>query len=1015
MDPAGDSARFSARLGRLALFQLAFVAAITLLKSAANAAVLSRFQADVLPYLYVTAAALTAIFSGLATAPSASLRPGRLALWGVGFCVLGAGSLWAGWSAVALPLYVFSETYATFLSIVFWNALGEAFDARQARHAFSWVSGVGMAGTVLGGSLAQALARSAGTPSLLALAAVCLGAGVLLLRGEAAPPRPRSRAPAASSQQVWSYVRSHGYARAVLAVVLSMAVLSAFVDFYFRQRAASQLGENELAALFGNLQLWVGLFAVAFQLAFAERLLSRLGLVRYLLVVPVLLLIASVAALFDGRLESAYVLKAVETAASLSILPVALQLFYAPVPDGLRAGVRGALDGLVKKGGLALGGLLLIGAAGHLVGQSLPISILALCLVALATVLHLRGRYVDALKERVGGADERLELGDSGGGMLEAALASSSPERVLRSISLLEQAGAPLRPYVAALIAYPHERVQEKGLQLATSLGAIEAAPRVEELLQSPHRRPRDAAVWALFALAPARAREVVPALLETGDLGLRCAAIGALLSQQEGGYYPAQLALQQLAARGALAPVAERREVARLLGRLENERWASFLLRYLDDADGSVRRIAIDAVGEGGYCSLAPRLLPFLTWREERRHARQALTSLGSEVVGLLEQALNDRNRPLSLRYQVPRVLRQIGTQPALDALLFSNVRDDAFLHYRVGVALSRLRDEKKELVIDRAQVRQALARRREVYRTLLGPYLDLRAGLGDQSLLTRAVADRLDQAFELSFWLLGLLYEPRALQRAHAHLLGAEPRRRALALELLENLLAQEDLELVREQIDAPHRRLLPSEASRLTDRLLELCTSEDPVLRACARRIGRTMGLWARPPGEDDMNDEKLKRMFAMEGVEIFTQSDVDDIAAVAELAREVRFRKGERIFAEGDPGDALYVIVEGRVEARRGEEVVLTLRQKEAFGEVSLFDGAPRPTDVVALEDVVALVIDRRDFLDLLSDRPELLRGMFRVLSEQLKRIIDQPARRNTGELRLAAVAPKSSGG
>ena len=148
---------------------------------------------------------------------------------------------------------------------------------------------------------------------------------------------------------------------------------------------------------------------------------------------------------------------------------------------------------------------------------------------------------------------------------------------------------------------------------------------------------------------------------------------------------------------------------------------------------------------------------------------------------------------------------------------------------------------------------------------------------------------------------------------------------------------------------------------------------------------------------------MSEATVQKMFALEGVSVFSQSDVDDIAAVAAVAREVRFRAGERIFSQGDPGDALYVIVEGMVDHFRDGEHVLRSQAKETFGDVSLLDGAPRPTDVVAVEDTRVLVIDRRDFLDLLADRPELLTGFFRAVSQQLRAVIDLPASRKTGEL------------
>lgn len=145
---------------------------------------------------------------------------------------------------------------------------------------------------------------------------------------------------------------------------------------------------------------------------------------------------------------------------------------------------------------------------------------------------------------------------------------------------------------------------------------------------------------------------------------------------------------------------------------------------------------------------------------------------------------------------------------------------------------------------------------------------------------------------------------------------------------------------------------------------------------------------------------MNELVLQRLFALEGVEIFARSDVDDLAAVAAVAKEQTFNKGARVYAEGDPGDALYVVVDGSLEARRDGERVLSIKAKESFGETSLFDGAPRINEVIATADSKVLVIDRRDFLDLLADRPELLAGMFRVLSQQLKSMVVEVANRKS---------------
>jgi len=312
---------------------------------------------------------------------------------------------------------------------------------------------------------------------------------------------------------------------------------------------------------------------------------------------------------------------------------------------------------------------------------------------------------------------------------------------------------------------------------------------------------------------------------------------------------------------------------------------------------------------------------------------------------------------------------------------------------------------------------VMEALVRRRHMREVLLPAYRSIRAAMGDASLLTRILGDRLSQAFEISLWLLGLLHDSRTLRRAHAHLTGTDKGRRAWALELVDNVLSEDEHAMIADALEAPLKSLPLGDEDAARVFIEELCTSEDFTLRACARRVGRAKGVWTKPPKEDDMSDVTVKRLFALEGVEIFAQSDVDDLAAVAAVAKEQSFRKGERIYVEGDPGDALYVIVEGSAEARRDGEVVLTMKARESFGETSLFDGAPRINDVIATVDTTVLAIDRRDFLDLLGDRPELLAGMFRVMSRQLKTmVVEVTSRRtHTGDLPAVSVPPVSETG
>ncbi|MBM7117345.1 cyclic nucleotide-binding domain-containing protein [Archangium primigenium] len=985
------------RLWPAATFQFALIAGVTQLKTAVNALVLSRFESHVLPYLYLVGALLVATLALIPRRPPDEGGPSLRLLMTGGAAVVGllAVGVSLGQRLPALALYLFVDVFTTFISLHFWGRMAAAFDAREARRAFTALNGVGMAGGMLGGLLVQTLAVRLGTVAVLAGGALFLGLAGLAFHFHATPegPRPaRSRHTPPPAAAAWEYLATSSYARVLAALGIGFAVLSAFVDYLFRLRVERTLSEDGLAALFGSLQLWIGLLCVVFQLVVAERLLKRLGLMAYLALLPGIMAPLAVASLVTPELWPVHLLRLLENAVNYSLLPVGVQLLYAAVPDEEREALRGAVEGLLRKGGTVLAGVLLIGVGRAADGVSMALAVVALCGLLGVLLMRLRPAYVEALGEQVGASSEEdEELGREDRRLLVEALGASAPERVLSAMELMEQEGLPLRPHLSVLLRHTHERVQERAVTLALAHDATETAPLLEQLVTQGTRRPRDGAVWALAKLAPERAEVLLPPLLASSDVGLKCAAVGALLPNPRW-HAAARMALGAMAARGIQAPVADRREVAGLFGRLQDATYLPMLASYLADPDSSVRRVAVRSVGQGGYVKLAPRLLPFLTWREERRAARESLAALGDEVTPLLETTLNDFSAPLPMRMQVPRVLRLIGTPSALHALLFSNVRDDARLHFRIGAELSRLRDEHPEHPVDEERVREALGRRREVYRALVGPYRDLRAELGDRALLTRTVGDRLDQALELSFFLLGLLHPPQVMRRVHQHVAGQDARRRAYALELLETLTNEEDRALVREQVESHHRDLPPGETGSLEAHLAWLCRSEDVVLRACARQVAGRIGMDVPEAQESDMSQATVQKLFLLEEVHVFSQNDVDDVAAVAAIAREARFRAGERVYSEGDPGDALYVIIEGTVDALNNGEQVLRMKAKDTFGDISLLDGAPRPTDAVAVEDTRVLVIDRRDFLDLLADRPELLTGFFRAVSQQFRAVI-----------------------
>lgn len=1006
-EPRGTAPR--SRVWPAALFQAFFVAGVAVLKASATAMVVARLGASYLPPLYVAAALCTAVLAAIQGMLTRTSLPPRATLLGSAALSAALGAFaWEGSVAAAVALYLFAEVYATLVSVRYWAAMGETFDPREAKRVFGVLIGAGMAGSMAGGLLAATAGERLGAAGFVPVAAatmlVCrLFAGQIVRRGGPALTRA---APAASGGL--SALRADPYARSLAVLVALLAALTVCVDYLFRLRAAHSRTEDELASLFGLVNLWVGVGAAIFQFAFAGRVLARFGIFRYLLIVPALCFgLAAASAVMPG-VWPAFVLKVVETTGSLSVNPTALQLLYAPLPDTTRALARAVVDGLVKKGGLAAGGAGLLLLGGFATEPIVALLAGAAAVGVAAAAAGAKPRYVQALDARLSRSrwSSEIELDGEARRLLLAALGAAEPQRVLTAVALLEdQHPQSLRPKLPLLLHHGSERVRERAVRIAAALRATEAIPRLREMAVGDERRPRDEAVRVLGALDPS-ASEVLSPLLSSADPGLRAAAVGALVrfeTDRGASDGPATAALEAMLRRGGDASDAERRETARLLGELVEvpalrTRYASSVEGYLRDQDPSVRRIAATAAGRARLMNLIPLLVDMLGGRAERRAAREGLARYGDEGVAVLAAALNDRSLPAGVRYEIPRMLRYLGTVRAAEALLFSNIQDDAFLRYRIAIALSRMRQDRPQLPVDERRVREAIGRRADAYAYYRSVYADLLRALPPRAILLRALGDRLDQNLEIIFRLLGLLHAHDTVMRAFYRFVSLEPRDRPYALELLDNVLPVDLTARLAPVLEQYHRLPLEEgEVERAPARLLELLVSRDNVLRGAAiytaRRLVPEAAKVIPIPEEGIVSENVIEKVFLIEGVDIFRSSDVDDLTALAAIAREKRFETGEVIYREGDPGETLYVIVEGAVEVVKDQKPLLTLGVTESFGETSLLDGAPRPAGAIAAKPTRVLRIERQDFLDLVSDRPELLKGVFAAVTRHLRLVLE----------------------
>ncbi|HEX9234943.1 MAG TPA: HEAT repeat domain-containing protein, partial [Actinomycetota bacterium] len=408
-------------------------------------------------------------------------------------------------------------------------------------------------------------------------------------------------------------------------------------------------------------------------------------------------------------------------------------------------------------------------------------------------------------------------------------------------------------------------------------------------------------------------------------------------------------------------------------LGELRME--ADLVTAGLGDKDPSVRAAAARALPTFGPPASTEQLLAALADEDPtvRDAVSDAIASLGPDVAGRVAAYLADPRREataLSVLVRLPnadpQVLRSYARHEQTRAVHF----------HRLWQQLSPHDDERVKLLV--AGLRHRALRHGEHAVHALAPF-------GDHAGADLAIQD----------------------------LTSRDPNQRANAVETLEAL---SDSEVVRpllsiwEPLPATH----PADGAVLRSVLEE----DDPWIRACAAYAaaafpdsglqGAVQELADRDPDatvrqaagqtvREDMRMETLPklslmdRMVALQQVPLFRELSPADLKLVAESLTENAYADGTVIAEQGEPGEAMHVVVSGEVRVLVGDEATEVARRGPGYivGEMAVLAEQPRMANLVAVGELRTLSIDRRRFRRILRDRPDAALAVVRELCARLQ--------------------------
>src|SRR4028118_1761445 len=145
-------------------------------------------------------------------------------------------------------------------------------------------------------------------------------------------------------------------------------------------------------------------------------------------------------------------------------------------------------------------------------------------------------------------------------------------------------------------------------------------------------------------------------------------------------------------------------------------------------------------------------------------------------------------------------------------------------------------------------------------------------------------------------------------------------------------------------------------------------------------------------------------------------LFSGLDDDAAESLRASMSDVRIRRGEALFREGDSGDRLYVVTDGKIKLGRSsadgrENLLAILGPGQMFGELSLFDPGPRSATATAVTDCALMSLGHDELLRWLTDQPHVARALLHQLAARLRKandVVADPA--FSDEPRRGAPAP-----
>ena len=1012
-------------------------------KTARDAYFLSRFDKSILPLMFLAIAIVISPILTFYTKLSKKLAARTVFMITCSIFAVSFIFLQAIMTGYVIPIaYIWIEIAVAIMIIQFWSYAGESFEPQQAKRLFGIIAGGGSFAVMLIGMTLKPYVKTFGTDELLFISAGFLGLAFLF--GNLSIQyfkKDQTKGPKKPIKKTQKKKKMDPFIVGIATIVALSAIVTTLVDYQFKMIASATFPEEtDLVGFFGTFYSIAGAASIIMQFFITGPILSRFGILLGLLILPFFLILGSTSILLAPVLLSASFAKFSDQTFKFTINSSSLELIWLPVPPEIRRIIKPQVSGTIKSIAEGIGGLVTFLLVKIIALPYLSIVSLGSIVIWLFTSFKVKTGYVNQLQTAIAKRQidfEELNVDVQDAAMvktIEETLSSNDEIKQLFALEIIE--GLPLSSWKKTIKRLFNDGAPEVQKRILSMAWDEESIISNEDIIQAMNNN-NSVSAEATIVVGRRKLKDALPdlenLLLNSDNQDVSAAAAAAILQIESGPTDKAKMILNNML--DEQDDTTQATALKRLIYNnqiLTNDKLKSFLNHNSE----IISNVALNIAEKRKDESLVPAIISNLSIAQTSIQARQTLKSFSEELINeQFKQLIESNATSRKLRLGIIRTLREYPNEDSIELLISQLDNNDQDIYNTIVeslLAIARvnpINENKQNQIADEINT---IAEKVYTLNECLNMLPDDEHKFLMQDHLNNEIQNTLPTLLKL-----GVLDVPETPIETYIHTIkSGDPSKLPFLLEFFENVFSKNEREVInplieqlpldeRSKIGNLHFKSMPTnfnqkliesvyspnkwESAIALDYLLisnkmDVIKSLDwqkvPASNANQELITRRIqkngaNLDFIPPERFKLDTEiismysTLEKTIILKSVDLFKSIPAENLSRVAQITDEVTFDANSPIFAEGDYGDSLFIVVDGNVRIHKGTQELAMLGKGTCLGEMALLDDEPRSADATVTEDSTLFKIEQEGFYEVMGSQSDIMEGIIKLLTGRLR--------------------------